>query len=229
VGPVTFYSNYTWGDNQTNYANTTDPYHVTDKWTRDAATRKHYFNAGATLPLPFGRGRRYASQVEGIKHHVISGWQVQAIGTYSSGQYYSPQFTGPDPANATQGFVTALPDCVGDPNSGARTKALWFNPSAFATPPATAGRYGTCPMNSLEGYPIHIVHASVVKQFAFGETVKLVFTSQISNVFNSTHFTFPNSNISTPNPGVFNASSLATNLPERLANRQIDFKLRLVW
>ena len=181
------------------------------------------------MPLPFGRGRRFASQVEGLKHHVISGWQVQAIGTYSSGQYYSPLFTGPDPANATQGFVTALPDCVGDPNSGARTRSLWFNPSAFVIPPATAGRYGTCAMNSLEGYPIHIVHASVAKQFAFGESVKLVFTSQISNAFNTTHFTFPNNNISTPNPGTFNASSLATNLPERLANRQIDFKLRLVW
>ena len=58
-------------------------------------------------------------------------------------------------------------------------------------------------MNTLEGYPIHIAHASLAKQFSFTEQVKLVFTAQISNVTNSPHFTIPNNNLSTPNPGVF--------------------------
>jgi hypothetical protein len=85
-------------------------------------------------------------------------------------------------------------------------------------------------MNTLEGYPIHVAHVSLAKQFAFTEQVKLVFTAQISNVTNTPHFTIPNNNISTPNPGIFSASSLAANsTPERLGNRQIDLKLRLVW
>jgi hypothetical protein len=85
-------------------------------------------------------------------------------------------------------------------------------------------------MNSLEGFPIHIAHVSAVKQYAFTEQVKLVFTAQISNVTNSPHFTIPNNNLSNPNPGTFSSSSLAPNsTPERLGNRQIDLKLRLVW
>ncbi|MEO8595575.1 MAG: TonB-dependent receptor [Candidatus Solibacter sp.] len=230
VGPIGFHSSFTYGKSETNYANTVDPYNVTNQWTRDAANRERYFNAGAIIPLPFGRGRHFASQVGGFKHVLISDWQVQVLTTFASGQYYSPAFTGADPANATQGFVTQLPDCVGDPNSGARTVSQWFNPAAFVVPPATAGRYGTCAMNSLEGFPIHIGHASVVKQFALGESVKLIFTTQISNLTNSPHFTFPNNNISTPNPGVFSSTSVASSASaERLANRRIDFKLRLVF
>jgi hypothetical protein len=177
-----------------------------------------------------GKGHKLLGQAGPLLNRVINDWKLQAITTFASGQYYSPLFTGSDPANATQGFVTQLPDCVGNPNSGARTLSNWFNPSAFAIPGATAGRYGTCGMNTLEGFPIHVAHVSVAKTIPFGEQLKIIFTAQISNVTNSPHFTIPNNNLSTPNPGMFNAASLpATSTPEGLANRQIDFKLRLVW
>ena len=85
-------------------------------------------------------------------------------------------------------------------------------------------------MNTLEGYPIHIGHVSVVKVMPLGDVFKIVFTAQISNVTNSPHFTFPNNNISTPGPGMFTASSLpAISSPEHLGSRQIDLKLRIVW
>ena len=229
IGPVGFHSSFTWGKNSSNYANTTDPYNVTNVWTKDASDRERYFTAGATMPLPFGKGHRFLSDTGGIAKLVVSDWTVQAITTFASGQYYSPLFTGADPANASQGFVTQLPDCVGDPNAGARTRSQWFNPSAFAIPPASAGRYGTCGMNTLEGYPIHIAHASVVKQFSITESVKLVFTAQIANVTNTPHFTIPNNNISVPNPGMFSAASLATSAPEGLGSRALDLKLRLLW
>jgi hypothetical protein len=103
-------------------------------------------------------------------------------------------------------------------------------PIGLHHPSATAGRYGTCAMNSLEGFPIHIVHASLVKQFSVTDQVKLVFTAQVSNATNTPHFTIPNNNISTPGAGMFTASSLPANsIPEGLGNRQIDLKLRLVW
>jgi hypothetical protein len=165
-----------------------------------------------------------------MMNRIVNDWKIQGITTFASGQYYSPLFTGSDPANATQGFVTQLPDCVGNPDSGARSRSAWFNPAAFSIPGSTAGRYGTCGMNSLEGYPIHVAHVSLSKEILFGESFKAVFTAQVSNVTNSPHFTIPNNNISNPSAGLFTATSLpATSTPEGLANRQIDFKLRLVW
>ena len=61
VGPVTFTSSFTWANNISNYADTTDPYNVTDKWTRDASDRRNYFTASAIAPVPLGKGQRFAS------------------------------------------------------------------------------------------------------------------------------------------------------------------------
>ena len=227
---MTFTSNFTLGNNVSNYANTTDPYNVTNQWTRDASNRRRYFTAGAIMPLPVGKGHRFLGQTGPLVNRLIGDWTVHAITTFGSGQYYSPLFTGADPANASQGFVTQLADCVGDPNSGARNLSTWFNPSAFAIPSATAGRYGTCGMNTLEGYPIHVAHVSLAKQFAFTEQVKLVFTAQISNVTNTPHFTIPNNNLSLGGVGAFTAPSAVPDyFPERQGARQMDLKIRVQW
>jgi len=123
-----------------------------------------------------------------------------------------------------------LPDCVGNPDAGARNKNLWFNPAAFAVPPAGAGRYGSCGMNILEGYPIHVGHVSLAKQIPLGESWRAVFTAQISNLTNTPHFGIPNNNLSYPNPGAFTASSVETDAsPARQGPRQITLKLRLEW
>jgi Carboxypeptidase regulatory-like domain/TonB dependent receptor len=230
LGPVTFNASFTWANNESNYANTVDPYNVTNQWTRDGADRRRYFTAGAETAIPVGKGQKIFSDPGPIVSRLISNWRVIAITTFASGQYYSPLFTGADPANASQGFVTQLPDCVGSSTGGAGTKALWFNPAAFAIPPAGAGRYGTCGMNSLEGYPIHIAHVSLSKTLPINDVFKFIFTAQISNVTNSPHFTIPNNNLSTPGPGMFTAASLPANsTPEHLGPRQIDLKLRIVW
>jgi hypothetical protein len=228
AGPVILDTSFTWANNISNYANTTDPYNVTDHWTRDASDRRLYFVASALWNLPFGKGQRFLANGGPVTDRVVGGWSLQAIGTVASGQYYSPLFTGPDPANASLGYVTQLPDCVGNPNSGARTVNQWFNPLAFAVPPANAGRYGTCGMNTLEGYPIRVAHASLAKRVSLLEGFSAVFSVQVSNVTNTPHFTFPNNNISTPSPGVFTGASLLDpSSPEKQGYRQIDLKVRL--
>jgi len=229
-GPLQLDSTFSWADNISNYADTFDPYNVTSKWTRDAMTRRLYSATTVSWPIPVGRGRRLLKKAGPLVNFAVNHWTLNAIATFASGQYYSPWFTGPDPANASAGFVTALPDCVGNPDAGARNKNLWFNPAAFAVPPANAGRYGTCGMNVLEGYPIHVGHVSLAKQFPISETIRAVFTAQISNLTNTPHFTFPASNITQANPGVFTASSLATDQnPNRQGPRQIALKLRVEW
>jgi len=229
AGPVTFSSSFTLATNVANYLNTYDPYNVTDKWTRDAGDRRLYFTASAVWPIPVGKGHRFLGTAGPAADQVFGNWTLQAISTFASGQYYSPLFTGADPANASAGYVTQLADCVGDPKSGAGTVAQWFNPAAFAVPSATSGNYGTCAMNSLEGYPIHVAHVSLAKRIPLTETLSAVFTAQISDVTNTPHFTIPNNNISNPSPGVFTASSVALDYPERMGYRQVDLKLRLQW
>jgi len=229
-GPLLLESAFTWADNRSNYANTLDPYNVTNRWTRDAATRRLYSATSASWSLPVGRGRRFLAKAGPVKNLALGNWTLHALATFATGQYYSPWFTGPDPANASPGFVTLLPDCVGNPDAGARNKNLWFNPAAFAVPPAGAGRYGSCGMNILEGYPVHVGHVSLAKQIPLGESWRAVFTAQISNLTNTPHFGIPNNNLSYPNPGAFTASSVETDAsPARQGPRQITLKLRLEW
>ena len=227
-GPVQVDSAFTWSNNLANYLNTLDPYHVTNQWTRDGATRRLYSVTTASWPLPVGRGRKLLGKAGRWSNLALGNWTLHAIATFASGQYYSPWFTGPDPANTSPGYVTLLPDCVGNPNAGARNRNLWFNPAAFAIPPAGAGRYGTCGMNVLEGYPIHVAHVSFTKQIPLGETLRAVFTAHISNITNTPHFNFPQSNLSEPNPGRFTASSRVTDAnPVQQGPRQIMVKLRV--
>jgi hypothetical protein len=85
-------------------------------------------------------------------------------------------------------------------------------------------------MNVLEGYPVHVAHVSVAKRIPFGETFSLVFTAQVSNVFNTAHFTIPQNNISNGGAGVFTATSAVPDIfPERQGPRQMTLKLRLQW
>jgi hypothetical protein len=228
VGPVFVDTAFTWANNVSNYANTQDPYNVTNRWTRDGADRRLYFVANAMYALPFGKGKRFLNSGGPVLNFVASGWTFEAIAVAASGQYYSPLFTGADPANASAGYVTALPDCVGNPNTGARTVNEWFNPKAFAVPSASAGRYGNCGMNILEGFPIHVGHASLTKRIPVTEQFNVVFAAQVSNVTNTPHFTVPNNNISTVGAGAFTATSeLDPSSPEKQGFRQIALKLRL--
>ena len=230
VGPVTFDTNVTWANNISNYANTYDPYHVTNKWTRDAGDRRLYFAGSAIWALPIGKGQKFMTNAGPVANKLLSDWSLQAIVTMASGQYYSPLFTGTDPANTTVGQVTELPDCVGNPNTGARTLNLWFNPKAFAIPPANAGRYGTCGMNILEGYPIHVGHASISKRLQVADWLTATIIIQVSDVTNTPHFTIPQNNISNPGAGAFTAASMVdATYPERDGYRQVDLRLRLQW
>jgi len=227
---VTFDSSFTYANNLSNYANTYDPYHVTDHWTRDGADRRLYFVGSAIWAIPAGKGQKFLGNAGATVNKVVSNWTLAGILTLASGQYYSPLFTGTDPANAVVGQVTELPDCIGDPNSGARTLNLWFNPKAFAIPRANAGRYGTCGMNILEGYPIHVGHLSLSKRFPVAEWLTATLIIQASDVTNTPHFTIPQNNLSNPGAGMFTAASMVdATYPERDGYRQIDLKVRLVW
>jgi hypothetical protein len=229
-GALTFDTSFTLANNVANYLNTFDPNHVTNKWTRDAADRRRYFTAAAMWTLPVGKGKRVLGNATPFVNFFLGNWTAAAITTFASGQYFTPLFTGPDPANASQGIITGLPDCIGNPNAGARTIGQWFNPAAFAAPPANSGRYGTCGVNSLESYPIHVAHMSLSKRFPLGETLGVVFTAQVSNVTNSPQFTFPQSNISLPRAGAFTALSQVPDYwPEHQGARQLDLKIRVQW
>jgi hypothetical protein len=227
TGIITLDSNFTWANNMENYYNTENPYNVTNQWQRDGNERRLYFSNMATLELPFGRGRHFLGSANRATDAVIGGWSVQAIVTFASGQYTSPSFTGPDPANASPGNVTQLPDCIGNPNTHTNNQN-WWNLSAFAAPPASAGRYGNCHLNTLEEYPIHNANMAVSKTWNLTDRFHMIFALQAADVTNTPTFATAYTNITQANFGAFN-SVYNYNQPEQDGYRQMSADLRITW
>ncbi|MEX2262933.1 MAG: TonB-dependent receptor [Bryobacteraceae bacterium] len=175
----------------------------------------HRFFTAAVWDLPFGTGRRWASQ--GIASHIAGGWQISPIFSAQRGLTYTPAVNG-NPANTTGG---QRPDRLRDGNlpRGERTPERWFDPSAFALPaPFT---FGNSAANVLESPGLINLNMSVARTFRFNERVSLDFRSEFFNVFNEAQFAFPNAVVNTVNAGTISETASSA--------RQIQFGLKLVF
>jgi hypothetical protein len=230
MGQVTFDASWTWSNTMYNYGITENPYAL-GRWARDQYARRQYIPISSTWIIPLGKGRQHLSSVPGVVDAIVGGWNLQTIATFASGTYFSPSFTGTNPANTnTSG---GLPDCLFNGNlpNGTRTWNQWFNPAAFAIP--QPGNYGNCGANTLVGPGIYVVHSSLSKDFRITERLKATLTGQFSNIFNHPSLgsgtpPTPNTAINQPNPGQFTAEVPYYN-PERQGARQVGLKLRLSW
>jgi hypothetical protein len=102
-----------------------------------------------TYQLPFGTGQ--ALQGPHFLNPVIGGWILSMVTTMQTGQWLTPTMPPADDQSNTDmilrntGGAIARPDCVGNPNPYAnQTSQQFYNLSAFALPPANAGRFGSC-------------------------------------------------------------------------------------
>lgn len=84
--------------------------------------RTHRFTVSAVWELPFGRGRRFGGMAEGLLGHLISGWQLNAIGEIQSGT-----------PTGMPGGVRLLADTARLPN-GQQTLDRWFDNSTRRNP-----------------------------------------------------------------------------------------------
>ncbi len=195
AGAVVLNAHYTLSNSMLDYANLENPNNH-QFWNRDAYNSRHRFVVNATYNLPVGRGKPFLSQAPRVVDAAIGGWQLGWITYLQSGQYFTPSYTGADPSN-TNSFG-GLPDRIADGNlpRDERRPDRWFDPGAFARP--AAGRFGNSGVAILEGQGLNLHHLSAIKRFAVTERVQFVLQGNFTNIFNTSHFDWPNSNISVP-------------------------------
>jgi hypothetical protein len=225
VGWLTFNANYTWASNLHNFLNTENPYDVTTRWSRDDFTQRHRAVITTIMELPWGRGRPYLSNAPAIVDQILGGWKLQTMSFLATGTYFSPAFSGSDPSNTNT--FGGLPDRIGDGNlpRGQRTVDRWFDPAAFAVPPA--GRFGNSAPNVLIGPGLNVHHLALVKRFKVGERFTLTYNAGISNIFNHPHFQPPLNTINEPDAGALVASPDWN--PEKTNSRRMQMQLRIEW
>jgi hypothetical protein len=161
--------------------------------------------------LPFGHEKKFAANVSGLSNALIGGWQIGGITSLSTGNWFTVTdalgFSNSDnggnvgssqrPDRVADPFVagpvSANPDpaCQSTISQGGsaadhvRTLTTWFNPCAFANPPA--GSFGNTGRNTIQGPGYQIWDLTVFKHFKVGEKARMEFRSEFFNLFNHTN------------------------------------------
>ena len=135
---------------------------------------------------------------------VFGNWQLNGIFTAMSGTPFtvfdSNDVSLQGQAPEISGFSSNRPDVIGDPNSGPRTTAEWFNTSAFQQlQPDPLGRFqvfGNERRNSVRGPKYVNWDFSAFKNIRLTESKELQFRGELFNILNHTNFRLPVSDIS---------------------------------
>jgi hypothetical protein len=133
AGWVTFDAHYTWASSLNNMLNTDNVKEPTKFWAMDSTLRRNLIGITSVWKLPFGRGTEHLNQAPKALDTLVSGWSLQTISYFGSGDYLTPYFWGPDVAN--NNYNSFLPDVIPgkSPNlpRNKRSENRWFNTSVY--------------------------------------------------------------------------------------------------
>jgi hypothetical protein len=148
--------------------------------------RRHQFSGSINYELPFGHGRQFFSDANGLAQTIFGNWQINAIISLLSGRPFTPQYSAAD-------VTSQRPDVIGDPYANIPA-GLLFNPAAFRRPTATNGEtdlLGNGGRNILTGPSFKSVDLSLIKNFKLAEKTRLQFRVESFNVFNHPNYQIP--------------------------------------
>jgi len=141
--------------------------------------------------------------------YALGNWQVNGIFTAMSGTPFtvfdSNDVSLQGQAPEISGFSSNRPNLVGNPNSGPRTAAEWFNVSAFQQivqdPYSPVEQFGNEGRNAVLGPRYVNWDFSALKNIRLTETKQLQFRGELFNALNHVNFRLPVSDIESPNFG----------------------------
>jgi hypothetical protein len=183
----------------------------------DNQDQPHRFVASGVYELPFGKGRRWGSNMPRAVSGILGGWSTGSIVFWSSGLPYSPTVQG-NPANTGTFDVVNRPNIVGDIRSGTRALDRDFNTAAFVTNAQyTVGNAGR---NILRGRSYFNWDFSALKDFSLGERLKLQFRFEAFHFSNTPRFGQAGAVLGTANFGRITSADTPRNL---------QFGMKLIW
>src|SRR6185437_1602170 len=83
--------------------------------------------------------------------------------------------------------------------SGTRNATTWFNPKAFAAPPAYT--YGNAGRNSVYGPSLQTMDIGITRDFAIAEKARFEARAEFFNALNHTNYDIPNRFVNTSSFG----------------------------
>ena len=183
------------------------------------------FVTSASYELPVGKGKRFFPSAPRGANLLISGWQVNLIGTLQHG---TPLFITVPQDNANIYTTSQRANNNGHSahlsgGSASQRIAEWFDTSVFSQPQNyTFGDTGRN-LPDVRGPGQHNMDLSIFKNTQFGPDRKLnlQYRVEMFNAFNSAQFAAPGVTLAAANFGVITADAVAP--------RQIQMALKLLW
>ncbi len=149
------------------------------------------------LDLPFGHGKKYMYDFEGVTDKLVSGWGIDGVTVFQRG--FPLKFTyGGSTALSSLGLGTGTlrPSVVSGCNKGAggHTLSQWFNTACFVAPPAYGFGDESRADPTLRQKGVNNFDFSIFKRTTFGpsERMNLEFRTEFFNIFNHPQFAAPN-------------------------------------
>jgi hypothetical protein len=182
-----------------------NPYDLNAEVASSDIDLRHNFVFSGLYHLPFGRGQALFSNWGRVQEFVLGGWQLNGILFLHSGT----------PVNVVRGALLntcpgVRPDLIGNPNGtpppvrpGSGPAATpdrgyyAFNVAAFTVPSTLTGcTPGTAARNMVIGPGFANTDASIFKEFAIKEALRVQTRFEVFNITNTPHFANPDGVIS---------------------------------
>ena len=144
----------------------------------------HRFVFSGIWDLPFGRGKRFGSDLPAAADFILGGWQVNTIYQVQSGFPFSIKARD---VSGTRSSYFPRANVVGDPSTtDPDDPNRVFNRFAFAQP--TEGTFGNSGRNIIRGEGLNNVDFSLFKNARITERVNAQIRAEFFNLFNHTQF-----------------------------------------
>jgi hypothetical protein len=150
------------------------------------------FTASIIYDLPFGKGRKFGSNWNGVANALAGGWEVTLIEKATSG---FPVFVVDSNNTSGVNFVNANGSALIRPNQTCNpvlsnpTLAEYFNTACFSQP--APGELGNAKRTPLSGPDFVNTDFSVIKHFVPREGMRIDFRTEFFNLFNHPQFGIP--------------------------------------
>lgn len=192
-------------------------------WALSQVNLKHNFTTSVTYDLPFGKGKQFGGNWNGVTNAILGNWELDVIERIISG---FPVFVFDSVDNSQVAFNEGgnnwnRPDQVCDPKASHPTLLQWFNTQCFVG--AAPGKLGDANRTPVYGPDFVNTDFSAIKHFIlpYREGMGVDFRAEFFNLFNHAQFGLPNADRA-GSVGAFGLINTTVNNP-----RLIQFALKL--